>query len=203
MTVSGTSFSCPYIAGVAALYFEEKGYAKSIGKPAVSNVGKTLKSRLVTYANSLKWYSGNNDNEADFAPLIQQGGGMVDAYLTASVGETTVEPSYIVVNSSHDPLQSNFFDITVTNTYDIDAKYTIDSKPHLVVNSFDDSGNSNFSLHLWQLTMLGLIILSIHFHLLLVRVKLSKLKSSWTVTLSLSTHYTLERLFSILLLVAQ
>lgn len=144
VTVSGTSFSCPYIAGVAALYFEEKGYAKSIGKPAVSNVGKTLKSRLVTYANSLKWYSGNKDNGADFAPLIQQGGGMVDAYLTASVGETTVEPSYLVVNSSHDPLQSNFFDITVTNTFDIDAKYTIDSKPHLVVNSFDDGGNSNF-----------------------------------------------------------
>lgn len=141
LAVSGTSFSCPYIAGIAALYLEKHGFSKSNGHPANSNISKQLKRNIIAYAKSLKWYSGDEKGSTEIAPHIQQGAGLVDAFSSVMEGKTFVEPSYITTNSSHDPGFFKYFEITVTNQHDVAVSYDLDSTPALVVNSFDEDIN--------------------------------------------------------------
>lgn len=143
-TVSGTSFSCPYIAGVAALYLEKRGFSKSRGRPAGNDVNAQFKSRVSSYAQPLKWYSGLGTFTDGIAPLVQQGNGLVHAYHTVIGGKTYVDPPFISVNASRDPQHVNTFEITVTNEYKRPVTYTLDSKASLVVNDFEDTNAINF-----------------------------------------------------------
>ncbi|CAK7232845.1 hypothetical protein SCUCBS95973_008395 [Sporothrix curviconia] len=96
---SGTSFSTPYIAGVAALYFAARN--GSGGSPA------DFKARLYSTASLLAAYAGDGLDGptaggsiiASVAPLSQQGAGLVDAAALVAYG-TTVSPALIALNDT-------------------------------------------------------------------------------------------------------
>ncbi|KAK8222653.1 peptidase S8/S53 domain-containing protein [Phyllosticta capitalensis] len=80
--LSGTSMACPYIAGVVALIKE--------ARPGL-NFYETV-SRLVTTAIPMPFNDGGKTKFDFFAPVWQQGGGLVDAY--HAVHTTTVLDTY-------------------------------------------------------------------------------------------------------------
>nr|KMM69997.1 hypothetical protein CPAG_06309 [Coccidioides posadasii RMSCC 3488] len=82
--MSGTSMATPYIAGVVALLMEARG--KMDPKSVASLLGST--------AQRLKLNDGNETMDDIIAPIIQQGGGLVDA-AAAVRSQTTLEPSFL------------------------------------------------------------------------------------------------------------
>jgi hypothetical protein len=67
--------ACPYAAGVVALYMSKKGLRGGHVDP------KRIAAALANTANPIKWNDGTTNTTFDFyAPVVQQGGGMADAY---------------------------------------------------------------------------------------------------------------------------
>lgn len=77
VVASGTSFSSPYVAGVAALMRE--------ARPGITS--NEIMNRLATTAKPVKMQSNQRVTQDYLAPTFQQGGGMIDAY--AAVRTTT------------------------------------------------------------------------------------------------------------------
>lgn len=77
VVASGTSFSSPYVAGVAALMRE--------AHPGIT--GNEIMNRLATTAKPVRMQSNQRVTQDYLSPTFQQGGGMIDAY--AAVRTTT------------------------------------------------------------------------------------------------------------------
>lgn len=77
VVASGTSFSSPYVAGVAALMRE--------AHPGITST--EIMNRLATTAKPVRMQSNQRVTQDYLAPTFQQGGGMIDAY--AAVRTTT------------------------------------------------------------------------------------------------------------------
>ncbi|KAJ4327381.1 hypothetical protein N0V84_002152 [Fusarium piperis] len=75
--LSGTSMSCPYVAGVAALYISKHG-GRSVHGP---DFAKNLAMRIISSGEAVKWHDGTADSpEFDFkASVAQVGTGIVNA----------------------------------------------------------------------------------------------------------------------------
>lgn len=138
-SVAGSSFSCPYVAGIAALYLQKNGISKSAGHPAGRNVPGQFKNAIVSYGKPLDWFDGNNVEPGFPAPLIQQGGGLVDAYGAILSGKSIVDTPYLVVNSSEGPFSFNYFEFNLKNEFHIPVTYTLESLPAVVVNDRNDT----------------------------------------------------------------
>lgn len=144
--VSGTSFSTPYIAGVAALFLESRGLSKLNGKPAGSDIPQLFKKQLMGYGKTLDWYDGSTEHKGLTAPLIQQGAGQVDIFNTI-YGKTVLSEPYINLNSTYDsnivrdiiPLQ-----FKVTNNSPNRVKYSVYGKTAGIVNTRDDNSLAMF-----------------------------------------------------------
>ncbi|KAF5098431.1 hypothetical protein D0Z00_002044 [Geotrichum galactomycetum] len=78
LTVSGTSFATPYMAGVAALYLSSKGISRSAGTASTS-AALDFNKRVIGTARVLDFFDGTAPVSGVQAPLIQQGAGFVDA----------------------------------------------------------------------------------------------------------------------------
>src|SRR5206468_638827 len=85
--LQGTSMATPYISGVVALYLSVKGDTSPL----------KVKDILCTTANPIDWNDVVTTTRGLKAPVIQQGGGLVDAVRFISA-TTVVSPSLIELN---------------------------------------------------------------------------------------------------------
>ncbi|KAH8785838.1 peptidase S8/S53 domain-containing protein [Diaporthe sp. PMI_573] len=86
---SGTSFSAPYVAGVAALIKQ--------AHPGITP--NEIINRLATTAKPVKMQSNQRQTQDYLAPAFQQGGGMIDAYAALRT-TTTLNVSDLAFNDT-------------------------------------------------------------------------------------------------------
>ncbi|POS73646.1 serine endopeptidase [Diaporthe helianthi] len=86
---SGTSFSAPYVAGVAALIKQ--------AHPGITP--DEIINRLATTAKPVKMQSNQRQTQDYLAPAFQQGGGMIDAYAALKT-TTTLNVSDLAFNDT-------------------------------------------------------------------------------------------------------
>ncbi|KAF2011207.1 subtilisin-like protein [Aaosphaeria arxii CBS 175.79] len=125
--ISGTSMSTPLVASIIALIMEARG------KPSVAEIRNLLSST----AKPIQW-SKNGAKEPVLAPIIQQGGGLVQAY-NAARSSTLVSVSKFNLNDTANFDGSREF--TIKNVGEKDITYTISHEGAVAFNTFNDGRN--------------------------------------------------------------
>ncbi|VVT56198.1 uncharacterized protein SAPINGB_P004889 [Magnusiomyces paraingens] len=137
-TVSGSSYSAPFVAGIAALYLEKNNYSKSLNRGAPVGTPEEFKRRLMSYSNVVNYYDGSSTYSGTPAPLIQQGAGMVNAYNALYCQSIIVDKPYLTVNSSANRYFFNYFEFNLKNGSPKKLSYTLSAQPAASVNTRDD-----------------------------------------------------------------
>jgi Subtilase family len=86
---SGTSMATPYAAGVIALYLSNKGKTAPL----------VIRSLIASTASPVDWNDGVTTTVGLKAPVVQQGGGLINAYRFVR-STTVIEPGFIELNVS-------------------------------------------------------------------------------------------------------
>ncbi|KAH7377492.1 alkaline elastase YaB [Cadophora sp. MPI-SDFR-AT-0126] len=126
---SGTSFSTPYIAGVAALFY---AHAK---KDHVE-----FAQKLLTTATSLST-SPNGKTVVGIASLAQQGAGMVDAVKLLGYSTTITSNNKISLNDTDNRISTHR--ITLLNNGTSEATYNISHESAVTIESRDQEWYPN------------------------------------------------------------
>lgn len=124
-TDSGTSYSCPYVAGAAALVLQVKGKAAS----------KNMRSLLQSTSKAVP---SSNANSALAQTLAQSGAGLINVY-NALNAQTEVSPATLLLNDTAHWKGSQ--DITIKNTGKQAQTYDLSHFPAVTVVSLDSTGN--------------------------------------------------------------
>ncbi|KAH9217464.1 hypothetical protein DL95DRAFT_434745 [Leptodontidium sp. 2 PMI_412] len=120
---SGTSFSTPYVAGVAALFYAhvKKGHVEFL-------------QRLQTTATSIQT-SPNGKDTVGIASLAQQGAGMVDAVKLLSYSTVVTSSSKISLNDTDNRISTHR--ISLHNTGASEVTYIISHESAVTIESRD------------------------------------------------------------------
>lgn len=117
---SGTSFACPYITGVIALFLSANGRIDP----------QELRSKLIGSGKLLpKTYATNGNIITDrnsYAPLIQQGNGIIDAVSLFERKTTILSEPYIELNDTVHRVSDHL--ITVLNDGNSDIMYSVTTR---------------------------------------------------------------------------
>lgn len=117
---SGTSFACPYITGVIALFLSANGRTDP----------QELRSKLIGSGKLLSKTSTLNGNtvtdKQSYAPLIQQGNGIIDAVSFFGRKTSIISEPYIELNDTTHRIADHV--ITVLNDGNVDINYSVSVK---------------------------------------------------------------------------
>lgn len=122
---SGTSMSCPYVAGVAALYISKYGGRAVHG----AGFAKMLANRIVSSGAAMPWSTVDGTTPSDtgfWAPTIQAGSGMINAWKVLNY-TTSLSFERFNLNDTHH--FSRYQSVEITNTADSTVEYKFSLQP--------------------------------------------------------------------------
>ncbi|KAF6809665.1 serine endopeptidase [Colletotrichum musicola] len=121
--LSGTSMSCPYVAGVAALYVSKFGGRSTQGP----EWAKALAMRLIASGDAVKWDDGQLENNEYpfFAPVAQVGTGLINATKVLDYA-TTLSFAKFALNDTHH--FSRYHSVEVTNSGSQPVTYSFEQQ---------------------------------------------------------------------------
>ncbi|WPK24808.1 hypothetical protein PUMCH_002099 [Australozyma saopauloensis] len=132
---SGTSFACPYIAGVIALYLSEHGRVEpQTLRRKIINSGSLL-SRA--YSSGYIDYIKTKTDLSKYAPLIQQGNGLVNVESMWNLTTNILSEPYFLLNDTDNRISS--FKISFANESPEQVTYRIRHREMDVVNTCDST----------------------------------------------------------------
>jgi subtilisin family serine protease len=135
--LSGTSMSCPYVAGVAALYIGKYG-GRSVHGPGFA---KDLANRIITSGSSVPWQTKQPSEKAvDYgfwAPVAQVGNGFLDAWKILSYETSLTYDKFTLNDTAH---FSRYHKVQITNNGNKAVTYNFTLQPAGGFNAASPNG---------------------------------------------------------------
>lgn len=119
--LSGTSMSCPYVAGVAALYISAHGGRSVHG----AGFAKALRARIAASGRAIPWSDGSNKDFGFWAPPIQVGSGLIDAVAVLNSTSQLSGETKFALNDTHHFSRYHQVDITNTGATELEYRFQV------------------------------------------------------------------------------
>lgn len=117
---SGTSFACPYISGVIALFLGANGRTDPLEiRNRLIGAGRLMALTLTVKGNTAT-------DKQNYAPVIQQGNGLVDAVSFFETNTRILSSPYLELNDTIHRVSTHT--ITVMNDGNYDIHYTVSTR---------------------------------------------------------------------------
>ncbi|ODA80923.1 hypothetical protein RJ55_03883 [Drechmeria coniospora] len=127
---TGTSLACPLVAGIVALI----GQVRRTFNPVLINNLLSSTAKPQHFNDGTRYYD-------DYAPVAQQGGGLVQAY-DAAFTTTLLEPSSLSFNDTDHFVKS--LNMTISNVGETAVTYTLSNLPAITMYTLSEEGVNTF-----------------------------------------------------------
>lgn len=133
---SGTSFSCPYVAGVVALYLS--GHKNISSQQVRANLISTAKMSSYKQEKYLQYTMSSTLNSSALDPVVQQGNGYVDLVAFYDSRSSILSAPYLNLNDTNHRVADHV--ITFQNNGNSTVQYDIIHKSYDVVYAKNNDG---------------------------------------------------------------
>ncbi|KAI8088927.1 peptidase S8/S53 domain-containing protein [Halteromyces radiatus] len=127
-TLSGTSMSSPFVAGIVALLHQSRGNGRSFPPDE-------LRTRLINNAHPVKVVDSSVPES-----VARQGGGLIDVY-QALKSTTSISPEHLRLNDASYGNPNNEYTFTIMNKDRMEMEYTISHVSSATVQGYEPGAN--------------------------------------------------------------